>query len=152
MYVCVCACVCVRVCVWVCVIKNAYSSLTVARTVSKFCLPPKPATTRLTVPRSKLYDPPKWWKRASSCFNWRKVWNDVRRNFSSAQHQNRNIDGKLSISRVQMWNFTRIGQEEKLWLLIIPTRRQSEQPGLRPPQKRCELQLFLAGIRQVIRC
>ena len=29
--------------------------------------------------------------------------------------------------------------------------RRSEQPGLGPPPKRCELQLFLAGIRQAVR-
>ena len=31
------------------------------------------------------------------------------------------------------------------------TRRPSEQPGLGPPQERCELQLFFAGIRQAVR-
>ena len=45
-----------------------------------------------------------------------------------------------------MWNFTRIGP--KLWLLIVPVRRPSEQPGLGPPPKRWELHLFFAGIRQ----
>ena len=29
--------------------------------------------------------------------------------------------------------------------------KPSEQPGLGPPQERCELQLFLAGIRQAAR-
>ena len=38
-----------------------------------------------------------------------------------------------------------------LWLSVIPTRMRSEQPGLGPPQKRCELQLLFAGIRQAIR-
>ena len=68
--------VCVRVCVCVClcVCTNAYSSQTVGRTVSKSCLPPKkPAYRYLPVPCSKLCDPPKWWKRASSRFSWRKV-------------------------------------------------------------------------------
>ena len=40
-----------------------YFSSTVSRTLSKFGLPPKPACSFLTVPRSKLYDPPKWWKQ-----------------------------------------------------------------------------------------
>ena len=35
-----------------------------------------------------------------------------------------------------MWNFTSIGPKtKKLWLLKIPARRPSEQPGLGPPQK-----------------
>ena len=35
-----------------------------------------------------------------------------------------------------MLNFTRIGPKtKKLWLLIIPAQRPSEQPGLGPPQK-----------------
>ena len=36
---------------------------TVSWMVSKFGLPPKPACSFLTVPRSKLYDPRKWWKQ-----------------------------------------------------------------------------------------
>ena len=40
-----------------------YFSLTVSRTLSKFGLPQKPVCSFLTVPRSKLYDPPKWWKQ-----------------------------------------------------------------------------------------
>ena len=32
---------------------------------------------------------------------------------------------------------------------IVPVQKPSEQPG--PPQKRCELQLFFAGIRQAVR-
>ena len=42
-----------------------YFSSTVSHTISKFGLPPKPACSFLTVPHSKLYDPPKWWKQ---CF------------------------------------------------------------------------------------
>ena len=34
--------------------------------------------------------------------------------------------------------------------MIVPVRRPSEQPSLGPPPKRCELQLFFAGIRQAI--
>ena len=40
-----------------------YFSSTVSRTLSKFGPPPKPACNFLTVPRSKLYNPPKWWKQ-----------------------------------------------------------------------------------------
>ena len=126
----------VSVCVCVCVCTNAYSSQIVGRTVSKFCLPPKPAYRYLTVPLSKLYNPPKWWKRASSRFSWRKVWNGVKCNFSSPHHHVWKIVGQLSIRRVRVWNFTRIGPKTKrLWLSIIPARRPSEQPGLGPPQK-----------------
>ena len=120
--------------------------------VSKFCLPPKSrrpvvwwylARNSMTLPSGG--------NSASSGFSWRKVWNGVKCNFSSAQHQNRNVDGKLKISRVRMWNFTRIGPKtKKLWLLIIPMRRRSEQPGLGPTAKRCELQLFFTGIRQAV--
>ena len=40
-----------------------YFSSTVSRTLSKFGPAPKPVCSFLTVPRSKLYDPPKWWKQ-----------------------------------------------------------------------------------------
>ena len=127
---------CVCVCVCACVCTNAYSSQTVGRTVSKFCLPPKPAYMYLPVPRSKLYDPPKWWKRASSRFSWRKMWNGVKCNFSSAHHQDQNIVGMHLISRVRMWNFTWIGPNtKKLWLSINPSRRLFKQPSLGTPQK-----------------
>ena len=57
-------------------------------------------------------------------------------NFSWEHFQKRDTIGKLSISRVQMGNFTRIGPKtEKLWLLIFPVRRPSEQPGLGTHQK-----------------
>ena len=73
---------------------------------------------------------------ASSCFSWCKVWTGVKCNFYSAQHQVRNVVGKLSTSRVRMWNFTRIGHKiKKLWLSINPARSLSEHPGLGPPQK-----------------
>ena len=73
-------------------------------------------------------------------------------NFSSAQHKNRNVDGKLSTSRVRMWNFTRIRRKaKKLWFSIVPVQRLSEQPGLGPPSNKCELQLFFARIRQAVR-
>ena len=73
---------------------------------------------------------------ASSHFSRRKVWNGVKCNFSLAQHQNQNVKRKLSIRQVRIWSFTRIGPKtKKLWLSIIPTRKQSEQLGLGPPQK-----------------
>ena len=49
----------------------------------------------------------------SSRFNWHKVWTGVKCNFSSAQLHNRYTVGKLSISRVRMWNFTRIRRKTK---------------------------------------
>ena len=89
---------------------------------------------------------------ASSRFSWRKVWNGVKCNLSSAHLHVRTIVGKLSIRRVRMWNFTWIGcKTKKLWLSIILARRPSEQPGLGPPQKRCELPLFFAAIQQAVR-
>ena len=61
----------------------------------------------------------------SSHFSWRKVWTGVKCNFSSAPLHDRYVDGKLPISRVWMWNFTRIrGKTKKLWLSIILARRQ----------------------------
>ena len=71
---------------------------------------PQPACSFLTVPRLKLYDPPKWWKQR---FNWRKVWTDVKCNFSWEHFQKRYIIRKLSLSRVRMWNFTSIGPKTK---------------------------------------
>ena len=104
--------------------------------VSKLWLPPNPATTRLTVPRSKPYDPPKWWKQPFVQFSWHKVWNGLKCNFSSVCHKVRKVVGKLTISLVRMCNFTRTAHKTKrLWLSIIPARRPSEQPSLRPPQK-----------------
>ena len=40
-----------------------YFSSTVSPTLFKFGPPLKPACSFLTVPRSKLYDPPKWWNQ-----------------------------------------------------------------------------------------
>ena len=40
-----------------------YFSSTVSRTLSKFGPLPKPVCSFLTVPRWKLYDPPKWWNQ-----------------------------------------------------------------------------------------
>ena len=62
---------------------------------------------------------------ASSRFNWHKVWTGVKCHFSSAHHHNQYVVGKLSISRVQIGNFTRIGRKtKKLRLSINPARRQ----------------------------
>ena len=41
---------------------------------------------------------------------------------------------------------------KKLWLSIIPAVRRFYQPRLGKTQKRCEPQLFLASLGQVIRC
>ena len=61
----------------------------------------------------------------SSRFSWRNVWTGVKCNFCSAQLHNWYVDGKLLISRVRMWNFTRIRRKtRKLWLSISPARRQ----------------------------
>ena len=60
----------------------------------------------------------------SSCFNWHKVWTGVKCNFSSAQLHDRYIVRKLSISRVRMWNFTRIRRKtKKFWLSKIPAQK-----------------------------
>ena len=69
-------------------------------------------------------------------FIWRKVWTGVKCNFSSPHHHVRKIVGRLSIRRVPLWNFTRIGTKtKKLWLSINPARRLFEQPSLGTPQK-----------------
>ena len=61
----------------------------------------------------------------SSRFNWHKGWTGVKCNFSSVQLYDRYTVGKLSISRVRMWNFTRIQRKtKKLWLSIIRAWRQ----------------------------
>ena len=60
-----------------------------------------------------------------SRFSWRKVWTGVKCNFSSAELHDQYVNGKLPISWVWMWNFTRIRRKtKKLWLSIIPARRQ----------------------------
>ena len=61
----------------------------------------------------------------SSHFSWCKVLTGVKCNFSLAHHHNQYVVGKLSISRVWMWNFTRTGHKtKKLQLSINPARRQ----------------------------
>ena len=42
---------------------KCYFSSTVRPTLFKFGPPPKPACSFLTVPCSKLYDPPRWWNK-----------------------------------------------------------------------------------------
>ena len=50
-----------------------------------------------------------------------------------------------------MRNFTRIRRKtKKLWLSISPSRRPSDKPGLRQPEKRCELPLFFAALPQAV--
>ena len=62
---------------------------------------------------------------ASSRFSRHKVWTGVKCNFSSAHQHNQYAVGKLSISRVRTWNFTRIERKtKKLRLSINPARRQ----------------------------
>ena len=56
--------------------------------------------------------------------------------FNSIKRHNSYTIGKLSIRRVRMWNFTRIGPKtKKLWLSINPARRLFEHTGLGTPQK-----------------
>ena len=89
---------------------------------------------------------------ASSCFSWRKGWTGGKCNFSSAHHHVRKIVGKLSIRRVRMWNFTRIGPETKKVMAFDSSGAKAVwayRLGTTP--KRCDLQLFLAGIRQAVR-
>ena len=75
---------------------------------------------------------------ASSHFNWRKVWTGVKSNFYWEHFQKRYIIiiRKLSLSRVRIWNFTRIEPKtKKLWLSIIAALRRSYQPCLGQPPK-----------------
>ena len=72
----------------------------------------------------------------SSRCSWCKVSTGVKGNFSSAYLHELYVVRKLSISQVRMCIFPRIQcKTTKLWLSLIPTRRQSGQPGLRPPKK-----------------
>ena len=114
-----------------------YFSSTVSRTLSKFCPPLKPACGFLTVPCLKPYATlQSGGNNALSRFNWCKVWTGVKCNFSWEHFQKRYIIRKLSLSRVRMWNFTRIGPKtKKLWLSIIPALRRSYQPRLGQPPK-----------------
>ena len=89
-----------------------YFSSTVSHTVQ--ILPtPKPACSFLTVPRSKLYDPPKWWKQRLITLQLAKGVNWCEVNFSLPYLHRPYVVGKLSISRVRMCNFTRIWHNTK---------------------------------------
>ena len=127
MCVCVCVCVCLSVCLCVCVcvcVKAKYVEIS-ARIATKLHTRTKnlPGKVLKPISISKTYG--KWWNSPLSRFNWRKVWTGVKCNFSSARLHDRYVVGKLSISRVQKWNFTRIRRKtKKLWLSIIPARRQ----------------------------
>ena len=89
--------------------------------------------------------------RASSRFSWCKVWTGVKCNFSLPHHHVRTIVGKLSIRRVWMWNFTRIGRKTKKVMAFDNSGTNAVWPArLGTTPKRCELQLFFAGIRQAI--
>ena len=50
-----------------------------------------------------------------------------------------------------MWNFTRIEPNTKKVMAFDNSGTKAVLAGLRPPLKRCELQLFFAGIRQAVR-
>ena len=131
---------------------KGYFSSTLSRTLSKFGPAPKPSCSFLMVPRSKHGDPPRWWKQRFVTLqlawgvNWYKVphfWEHF---------QKRYIIRKLLLSRVQTWNFTRIGPKtKKLWLSIIPALRRSYQPRLGQPQKGVNYHFFLAALGQAIR-
>ena len=143
MYVCLCVCVSVCVCVW----KPSVST-------SLHGLPPN-FTHALKICLGRFLST--FWSArligsggnsASSRFNWRKVWTGLKCYFFWAQHHNQYVVGKLSISRVQMWYFTRIERKTKSYGFPYI---QHEGSGLEPPTKRCELPLFFAGIGQAVR-
>ena len=90
--------------------------------------------------------------RASSRFSWRKVWTGVKYNFSSPHQHVRKIVRKLLIRRVRMWNFTRIGPKTKKVMAFDSSSAKAVWAArLGNTPKRCELKLFLAGIRQAVR-
>ena len=76
------------------------------------------------------------------------VWTGVKCNFSSVQLHDQYVDGKLPISRVRVWNFTRIRRKtKKLGLsMILPWWQWPVTT-----HKKCELPLIFAAIRQAIR-
>ena len=95
---------------------------------------PKPVCSFLTAPRSKLYDPPKWWKQRFVTLQ--KVWTGVKCNFSWEYFQKRYSIRKLSLNWVRICHFTRIGPKtKKLWFSIIPAQRRSHQSHLGQTQK-----------------
>ena len=90
---------------------------------------PKPACSFLTVPWSKIYDPPKGLNSSSPRSSCHRVWTGVKWNFPSAHQHDRYVVEKLSISQVRMWDFTRIRRKtKKLRPSIIPAQRQWPVP------------------------
>ena len=129
-----------------------YFSSTVSPTLFKFGPPPNLRAVSEPYLARNSTTLPSGGIKPSSRFSWRKVWTGVKCNFSSPHHHVRKIVGKLSNRRFLMWNFTRIGPKtKKLWLSVVPARRPSWAYWLRTTPKRCELQLFFAGIRQAVR-
>ena len=119
-----CVCVCVSVCLCVCVCVKAKCVDISARIATKLHTRTKnlPGRFLSTFRPARLIR--SGGNSPSSRFNWCKVWTGVKCHFSSAHHHNQYVDGKLSISRVRMWNFTRIGRKtKKLRLSINPARR-----------------------------
>ena len=113
--------------------------------MSKFCLPPK---TCVQVSAGTLLETLRPSQMVETALRHSSVgvrWTTgVKCNFSSAHHHVRKIVVKLPIRRVRMWTFTRLGpKRKKLWLLIVPVQRPSEQPGLGPPPKEVWTATFL---------
>ena len=116
-YVCVCVCVCVCV--------KAKCVDISARIATKLHTRTKNLPGKVLKPISIARLMGSGGNSPSSRFSWRKVWTGVKCHFSSAHHHNQYVVGKLSISRVRMWNFTQIGRKtKKLRLSINPARRQ----------------------------
>ena len=90
-----------------------YFSSTVSPTLFKFGPPPNLRAVSSPYLARNSTTLPSGGIMASSHFSWRKVWTGVKCHFSSADHHNQYVVGKLSISRVRMWNFTRIGRKTK---------------------------------------
>ena len=115
---------------------KCYFSSTVRPTLFKFGPHTKPACSFLTVPRSNHMTIRGGGIRASPRFSWRKVWTGVKCNFSSPHQHVRKIARKLSIRRVRMWNFTRIGPKtKKLWLSIVSRAGRLSIPAWDHPKK-----------------
>ena len=113
-----------------------YFSSTVSCTLSKFGPPPNLHAVFLPYLTQNSSTLRSGGNSALSRFNWPKVWTGVKCNFSWEHFQKRYIIRKLSLSRVRIWNFTRIGPKtQRLWLSIIPALRRSYQPRLAQPQK-----------------
>ena len=122
----VCLCVCLSVCASVCVKAKCFDiSAWIATKLHTHTHTLKICLGRFLSPFRSARLLGSGGNSPLSRFNWRKVWTGVKCNFSSTHRHNQYVVGKLSISRVRMWNFTRIGRKtKKLWLSIIPARRQ----------------------------